>query len=136
MRGPRRKAREAALKILYQMESRGQEALAGEERSLAALRDRAYAEELVQACREGRAELDRVITAASKNWAFSRIPLLDRNILRIGIHEILHSGEVPRRVAIDEAVRLAKRYGDKKSYAFVNGILDSVKRKGSEEEEE
>ena len=134
-KGPRRRAREVAFKVLYQMESRGEEGLGEGRQRLAKLRDQAYAEALVAGCRQEKGELDRIISEASKNWALSRIPAIDKILLRIGLYEILYAHDIPRTVAINEAVRLARRYGDKKSYSFVNGILDTVKRGKGEEEE-
>jgi N utilization substance protein B len=71
-------------------------------------------------------ELDRIIVAASENWRIERMSRVDRNILRIGVHEIVAVDELPARVAINEAVELAKRFGTEESAAFVNGILDRV----------
>jgi N utilization substance protein B len=73
-------------------------------------------------------EIDTVIEASSQNWRLERMSCVDRNILRIGISEILNSSEIPTRVAINEAVELAKRYGTEESPSFVNGILDRVAR--------
>lgn len=137
MRGPRRKAREAALRVLYEAESRGEEALARLPAALRKVRDAAYAERLVRGCIERKAELDRTIKESLKNWRLERLGQVERNILRIGAYELASEREVPSRVVIDEAVRLAKRYGGEESYAFVNGVLDAVaKRRGDRSEEE
>ena len=72
--------------------------------------------------------LDAVIEESSQNWRLDRMSIVDRNILRIGVCEIMNSDDIPARVAINEAVELAKRYGTKDSPSFVNGILDRVAR--------
>jgi N utilization substance protein B len=74
--------------------------------------------------------IDNVITSSSDNWRIDRMSRVDRNILRMGVHEILSSEETgtPPRVAINEAVELAKRFGTAESASFVNGILDRVAR--------
>jgi N utilization substance protein B len=72
--------------------------------------------------------IDAVISNSSDHWRLDRMSCVDRNILRMGVHEILSSEEIPPRVAINEAVELAKRYGTAESPSFVNGILDRVAR--------
>jgi len=72
-------------------------------------------------------ELDAHAASASENWRMSRIAVVERNILRLGIHE-LRGGEVPPKVAIDEAVHLAHWFGDVRAPGFVNGILDGIAR--------
>jgi N utilization substance protein B len=74
------------------------------------------------------AGIDAVIESSSENWRLERMSRVDRNILRIGVAEILHAEDIPARVAINEAVELAKRFGTKESASFVNGILDRVAR--------
>ena len=74
-----------------------------------------------------RAEIDQKIEAASRRWKVSRMPRVDRNILRVAAFEMLFSqGRVPPKVAINEAVELAKRYGGEESPGFINGVLDSL----------
>lgn len=77
---------------------------------------------------ENLTSIDEVIIKASENWRLDRMSIVDRNILRIGVNEIRDTEEIPARVAINEAVELAKRYGAAESAAFVNGILDRVAR--------
>ena len=72
------------------------------------------------------AEVDQLIEGASANWRLPRMPVVDRNILRLATWEILASPEVPVSVSINEAVELAKRYGESDSSKFVNGILDKI----------
>jgi len=71
--------------------------------------------------------LDNVIKSLSENWSIERMPVVDRNILRMAIYEILFIPEVPRKVAINEAVDLAKKFSGEKAKVFINGILDKVK---------
>ena len=80
---------------------------------------------LVAGVRRNRKELDRILTAAAEHWSLGRMAATDRNLLRLGAFEILYS-DTPGRVAINEAVELAKRYGAQQSPQFVNGILDRL----------
>lgn len=73
---------------------------------------------------EHRSEVDEKLAAATDKWPLERMTVIDRNILRLGLTEILFSEKVPRKVAINEAIELARAYGDKESPAFVNGMLD------------
>ena len=72
--------------------------------------------------------IDQTISKSSDNWRIDRMSRVDRNILRIGVHEIMSSENIPPRVAINESVELAKRYGTAESPSFVNGVLDRVAR--------
>ena len=76
------------------------------------------------------AELDEVITASAPEWPIEKLPVVDRNVLRIGLYELLYAdrGEVPPRVAINEAIELAKNYGGINSGKFINGVLGTVYR--------
>jgi len=86
-----------------------------------------YAESLVRGVLEKKGDIDRVIEKSSDNWSVERMPLVDRNILRIAVYEMRYAA-IPFKVAIDEAVELAKRFGTDESGAFVNGILDRMHR--------
>jgi N utilization substance protein B len=72
-----------------------------------------------------RAELDGLLAAHARNWRVERMASVDRNVLRIGVWELLH-GDAPTPVVIDEAVELARRFGGERSPSFVNGVLDAV----------
>jgi N utilization substance protein B len=116
----RRAARRTALFLLYQWDVTGQ--------PLASLYEGEidpFARELAEAVIGGAAELDGQITEASDEWTADRLGALERNVLRIGIHE-LERGEVPVEVAIDEAVSLAKRYASDDAGRLVNGILGRI----------
>ena len=91
----------------------------------------AFARELVAGVRRNRPEMDRLLEEVAENWSLKRMAATDRNILRLGAYELLHT-DTPPRVSIDEAVELAKRFGSDQSAQFVNGILDKVmRRKGT-----
>jgi N utilization substance protein B len=85
-----------------------------------------FARELVAAAATRAAEIDELITTASKNWRIERMSRVDRNILRLGACELLAFRDVPVKVVINEAVELAKRFGTAESSAFVNGVLDRI----------
>ena len=84
-----------------------------------------FALSLLDGVREHRAELDQVLAAKAENWSLERMAVVDRNILRLAAYEILYT-DTPGRVAINEAVELAKLFGAEQSPPFVNGILDRV----------
>lgn len=84
------------------------------------------AEELFYGCLDNRDAIDAVLAEAAENWDLSRMAIVDRAILRLGAFEMVHKSDVPPKVAIDEAVRLAKKFSTAESGAFVNGILDRV----------
>jgi len=119
-----------AIQALYQLDLRGDEFL---EEVNAFLRDSAKdgevlasAEELLHGCVERRDELDARIAAVAEHWDVSRMAVVDRSVLRVGVYELLHRPDVPPKVAIDEAIRLAKKFSGAESSAFVNGILDRI----------
>lgn len=88
---------------------------------------RSFARDRVEGVSEVRAQLDEAIQAVSRNWRLARMATIDRNVLRLGAFELIHRGhDVPRKVAINEAVELAKLFGASDSGAFVNGILDRI----------
>jgi N utilization substance protein B len=128
----RRRGREVALQMLFQLDA--SEVSPNEVKQLyracfaeGPLPDN-FSIELFEAVSGKIEEIDSVIEQSSQNWRIERMSRVDRNILRIGISEILDANEIPTRVAINEAVELAKRYGTKESPSFVNGILDRVAR--------
>ena len=125
----RSRAREVAFQVLYQddLNPRNNPAEGDQliERRLRADDMIAFARELVAGVRQHRAELDALIEQTAANWSLKRMAATDRNVLRLGAYELLHT-DTPPRVAIDEAVELAKRFGSAQSSQFVNGILDKV----------
>ena len=84
--------------------------------------------------RQHRQELDALLEQTAANWSLKRMAATDRNVLRLGAYELLHS-DTPGRVAIDEAVELAKRFGSAQSSQFVNGILDKMMHENDEGED-
>lgn len=128
--GARTTARESALQMLFAIDST-------DEDTESVIRDywretpgdaegRSFADALVRGVVRFRAELDQLITTASANWRVERMTRVDRNVLRVGAYELARCPEVPRPVAIDEAVELAKRFGTEESSSFVNGVLDRI----------
>lgn len=87
----------------------------------------AFAQSLIDGVRNHRQQLDKLLSKHSANWAIKRMATIDRNVLRIAAFEMLH-GDTPGRVAINEAIDIARRYGGLHSGAFVNGILDRILR--------
>jgi N utilization substance protein B len=127
----RSRGREVALQVLYQVEQNPsvphEEVCRFIERRL--LGDRRLSEftkGLIAGVRENQARIDSLISAVAENWRLDRMAAIDRNILRLGAFEMLFCREVPARVAINEALELAKRYSTAQSSRFVNGILDRV----------
>jgi len=126
----RRKARELALQILYQIELTQQPA--NEVLLLffsylypqKGLED--FTRRLVYGVKEHQQKIDQVLRQYSENWSLERISAVDRNILRIGIFELLFCPDIPPKVSINEAIELGKKFGTEKSAAFINGILDKI----------
>ena len=130
MSGTRRKARILALQVLYEADSVGHEAELAMSRLLASERlaeeSSAFARELVGGVIHSKEEIDQNIRHFAPAWPIEQIPTVDRNILRLAIFEILLDKKVPVKVAINEAVEQAKRFGSDSSPRFVNGVLGSV----------
>ncbi len=129
----RRKARELALQILFQADVGNLPLEEAMETTLAEMTDdediRNYATQLVRGVWEKKDELDAQIQSVATNWTIERMAAIDRNLLRMALYEILHIRDVPYRVAINEAVELAKEYGTTESRRFVNGVLGALVRK-------
>jgi N utilization substance protein B len=87
---------------------------------------REHVEQLVTGSFAARAETDRLIEAAAPAYPIGRVPAIDRNVLRLAVYELLHEARVPPKVAINEAVELAKRFGGDSSGRFVNGVLGTI----------
>ena len=125
----RTRARRQALQILYQRDITGDtisRILGLKMYSLEDGEPDEYCRELVGGVEKYLDGLDEMIGEVSENWAVTRMPLVDRNILRIATYEILYDAEVPASVAINEAVELAKVYGGEDSSKFVNGVLGKI----------
>jgi transcription antitermination protein NusB len=131
--GKRRKARECALQILFQLEFH-----AGDPRAVArtyweaqkaAPGVREYGTWLVERILEHGPAIDRTIQSASTNWRLARMAVVDRNILRIAAAELLYEPTLAPAIVMDEAIEIAKRYSGEGSADFVNGVLDAVVRR-------
>ena len=125
----RSRGREVALQVLYQDDLNPRHNPADDEQFV---RNRLQVPELIEfanglvaGVRRNRPELDQLLAQTADHWSLERMAAMDRNVLRLGAYEILHS-ETPRNVTINEAVELAKRFGSKQSAQFVNGILDRL----------
>lgn len=132
----RTQARELALQILYQEDiahSGIEEVLQNfweeKDESFSGNDDtevRQYAERIVRGTLEKLDAIDRMIEKFAEHWEIKRMAYVDRNILRLAVYEMMFMDEIPVKVAINEAVELAKRYGESDSSKFVNGILDKI----------
>jgi N utilization substance protein B len=133
--GLRRKSRVIALQVLYEVDSVGHDM----ERALAPFladgrlngENAVFARHLASGVLANKADIDEHIKKFATAWPLEQIPLVDRNILRLAIFEILLDNSVPIKVAINEAVELAKLFGSNNSPKFVNGVLGSVSRLAS-----
>ncbi|MBS3908283.1 MAG: transcription antitermination factor NusB [Actinobacteria bacterium] len=128
MMSERRKARKDALEILYENEITGQPF--GE-----IIKNRILAREeapsdftitLIYGVDKNRRAIDEAITSHTDNWALERMPIVDRNLIRIGLYEMVYEEDIPVSVSINEVVELAKVYGMEESSKFVNGILGRI----------
>ena len=123
-------SREIVLQVLYQLEIRGNEvidevdAFCIEQGKDAEVSD--FAMKLVKGCIQKMKEIDKRIIDISENWELQRMPVVDKNILRLACYELFYMDDVPPKVSINEAIDLAKKYSTEKSGLFVNGILDKI----------
>jgi N utilization substance protein B len=128
--GGRRLSREMALKVLFQIDLVSTNI---EEALKYTFEDGEFSDEvkefsliLVNGVLINLSEIDKSISNYTNNWSLERITNIDRNILRIAIYEILYLNNIPKSVSINEAVELAKKYGTKSSFSFVNGVLGKI----------
>ena len=130
MAGARRKARVLALQVLYEVDSAGHQAEVVVNHLLAkgglSAENSVFVRELVSGVMRNEEKIDLHIQSFAPAWPIEQIPVVDRNILRLAIFEILLDNKVPVKVAINEAVELAKTFGGGNSSRFVNGVLGSV----------
>ena len=130
--GLRRESRELALQILYALDANPSVGIREtlqtfrEEQTDVLSRVREFAEGLVQGVQEHRAVIDAAIKARSKNWTLVRMPRVDLNVMRMATYELMFRQDIPKKVSINEAIEIARKFGDKDSPAFVNGILDEI----------
>jgi N utilization substance protein B len=126
----RRRAREVVLQLLYQCDH-NPSVDPEQVRNFLQTRLRQgdlidFAHGLLSGVSTHRKEIDQQLSATAENWSVERMATVDRNVLRLGTYELLYQTDTPPKVAMDEAVELAKRYGAAESPAFVNGVLDRV----------
>ena len=128
--GVRREGRELALQLLYALEMNpvesGELMALSRDSSRSAEVVRLFAEELVAGVVANRDEIDRQIGEKSKNWSISRMAKVDLNILRMAFFELIFRNDIPKKVTINEAIEVAKKYGTEDSPAFINGMLDEM----------
>lgn len=132
--GARTKARKRALDILYSAELRGEEADAALQRALDAGEGPTndYTSELVRGVVAHRTRIDELLTEYAQGWSLARMPAVDRNVLRLGVYELMWCDDVPDAVAVSEAIGLVRDLSTDESPGFVNGILGNILRsKGS-----
>lgn len=139
-RAPRQASRQVALQVLYALDLAPERGAALETFERVAENfdlpegARAFAKQLVCGVIDELAELDAMISRHARNWRLSRMPAVDRNVLRLGAYEILRT-DTPAAVALDQAVELARRFGAESSPGFVNGVLDALAREAGRLEE-
>lgn len=130
MKGARHKAREIALQVLYELDSVKHKPVDSLNHILSRIEVSedvvAFSQELVNGVVLNLAKLDQNIRDFAPAWPLDQISYIDRNILRLAIYEILMDNQIPVKVAINEAVELAKSYGSNNSSRFINGVLGSV----------
>lgn len=129
----RTKGRECALKILYAIEITRDDpkecaATFWDNAGNAESKVRDFADSLVSGVIGNKEIIDGMISKYATNWQIKRMAAIDRNILRAAVYELLFSADIPPKVAINEAIELAKKYGDKDSGKFVNGVLDKINK--------
>ena len=129
----RRKARECALQILFQLDIGKTKPTASALKhfwSRDELDDevKEFTEEIVKGTYKHLEKINQKIRESAKNWSLDRMAAVDRNVLRLAVYEILYRMDIPTNVTINEAIEIAKKFGTDDSGAFVNGILDSVAR--------
>ncbi len=137
MTGARRKARAVAVQALYEIDSVGHKAEAVLDRLLAEAglseENDAFVRELVNGVLQNKEKIDDNLRKFAPAWPIQQIAVIDRNILRLAIMEILFDNKVPVKVSINEAVELAKNFGGDNSAKFVNGVLGSVSALASQQ---
>ena len=131
--GPRRKAREYALQMLFQwditrdtIDQIADTFFQEQEKEPEGIVE--FARRLVKGTVEHVEEIDRLIQRHAEHWRLDRMATVDRNLLRMAVQEFLHDNEIPKTVVINEALEIARRFSSQESPQFINGILDSIKK--------
>jgi N utilization substance protein B len=130
--GKRRRSREFALQVLYQLEILKQDPTkvltTTKENFLTKDHDFEFAERIVLGIQKNINEIDSLIKRYSEHWRLDRMTIIDRNILRMALFELLYCDDIPPKVTLNEAVSLGKKYGTEESGSFINGILDRIQK--------
>ncbi len=127
--GTRRKSRECALQVLFQWDIHGhtEHGIEGYwEQQQVAPDTKAFADRLVYGVMAHHEELDNLIESHATNWSIERMPVVDRNILRLSLYELLWVPDIPAKVTVNEGLELSKSFADEEARRFINGILDKV----------
>jgi N utilization substance protein B len=128
--GARRKARELAMQMLFQYDLSGNDPATilttFEDFEKAKANTRDFAARIFEGTVRELETIDSMIVAQAENWRIERMAVVDRNIMRASIYEFLHESETPKLVIVDEAIEIAKRFGNENSSKFINGILDGI----------
>ena len=129
--GIRRRARELAMQALFYMDSRNKSSRESVERFChnfsPSPKTNPFFLKLVEGVLKVQPQIDTLIEHYSKNWKIHRMSLVDRNVMRIAVYELIYCVDIPAKVSINEAVDIGKKFGTEESGAFINGILDSIR---------
>jgi N utilization substance protein B len=131
--GKRRKAREVALQFLYQLDQHGAEDPAPHSDEFWARHPvdadtQAFADALVRGSKQQQGKIDQLLAQYTEHWDLDRMAVVDRNILRMAVYELLWAPDVPPKAVINEAIEIAKKFGTTESSRFINGVLDRILR--------
>lgn len=128
--GKRRRSREFALHVLYQLEISKEDLsrILAKQREYFSPGDEgdAFAERVIRGVQNHGQQIDQLLHQYSENWRLDRMTVIDRNILRMAVFELLYCEDIPPKVTLNEAVELGKKYGSEESGRFINGILDRI----------
>lgn len=135
----RRKAREVALKVLYELDVLNipvEEAIELFWQNFDAPEEaKTFSTVLIEGAWHNRKEIDKIISSCSEHWSLDRMSRVDKNILRMAVYELIHCDDIPPKVTLNEAIDLGKIYGSENSGAFINGVLDAIYLKLASEKE-
>ena len=131
--GKRRKAREVALQFLYQLDQHGADDPGphGDEfwaRHPVDADTQSFADALVRGSKQQQGKIDQLLAQYTEHWDLDRMAVVDRNILRMAVYELLWAPDVPPKAVINEAIEIAKKFGTTESSRFINGVLDRILR--------
>ena len=131
--GDRRQSRESALQALFFLDVNQSDTIQGMDDFCAEHEDaltpgvKPFFLELVDGVMTHKSDIDRLLDKSARNWKVSRMPAVDRNIMRIAVFEMLKRDDIPASVSINEAVEIGKKFGTRDSGSFINGVLDRIR---------